>query len=503
MPRSDAVDALATYALVDTRAGQVRGVWRGEPGSSDRSAAFFGIPFAEPPVGELRFAAPVPHRPWEGVRDALEPGATAQRGDSGVTLIPETSVPGESTLNVNVFTPSPVTPALEPADDPGLPVLVWIHGGGWISGSPSSPWYDGRRFNRDGVVTVSISYRLGFDGFGVIAGAPANRGVRDWLLALEWVQDNIAAFGGDPARVTIAGQSAGGGAVETLLGMEAAQHLFHAVYSMSGSLADVSAERAAGFAQRLADDLGVEATRAGFSSVNEAQLLEAQRRVSKLTIGAARRALSRGLVVGPCVDGELIVRPTNESLRAGIGADKPLVIGAADDEFTMMLSGHARALRGVPRGLLLRVLGLPRAAHKSYLAANAEVASRGTARIGGRFLSDQLFRKRLVETVTARGEAPTWVYRFAWPSGRFGFAEHCLDVPFFFDCLDSPIGIGPLAGPNPPQALADDVHGGAIAFVRTGEPGWPRYDAASKMNRVFDTPSSVEGDGYAGVGPLL
>ena len=198
-----------SHVEVDTRAGRVRGAWRDLPGSDVRSAAFLGIPFAKPPVGALRFAAPVPVEPWDGVRDALEFGATAQRGDPGVTLIPEPSVPGESTLNVNVFTPAPGDASA------ALPVLVWIHGGGFFAGSPASPWYDGRSFNRDGVVTVTISYRLGFDGFGWIADAPANRGVRDWLLALEWVQDNIAAFGGDPGRVTIAGQSAGGGAVLT------------------------------------------------------------------------------------------------------------------------------------------------------------------------------------------------------------------------------------------------------------------------------------------------
>ena len=191
------------------------------PAPPGASAAFLGIPFAQAPVGDLRFAAPVPPEPWEGIRDALEYGATAQRGDPGITLIPEPSVPGESTLNVNVFTPAPGE------TDAALPVLVYIHGGGYTAGSPASPWYDGRAFNRDGVVTVSVSYRLGFDGFGHIPGAPSNRGVRDWIAALEWVRDNIAAFGGDPSRVTIAGQSAGGGAVLTLLGMPAAQHLFH------------------------------------------------------------------------------------------------------------------------------------------------------------------------------------------------------------------------------------------------------------------------------------
>ena len=171
-------------------AGRVRGRWRTAADGS-RSAAFLGIPFAEPTVGERRFGAPVRVAAWEGTRDAGAFGATAQRGDPGITLIPEPSIPGDGTLNGNVVTPDPGAA--------GLPVLVWIHGGGFFSGSPASPWYDGRAFARDGAVTVTISYRLGVDGFGHIDGAPSNRGVRDWLAALEWVQENIAAFGGDPA----------------------------------------------------------------------------------------------------------------------------------------------------------------------------------------------------------------------------------------------------------------------------------------------------------------
>ena len=168
--------------VVSIAPGRVRGFWRGEPGTAGASAAFLGIPFAQAPVGDLRFAAPVPPEPWEGVRDAIEYGATPQRGDKGITLIPEPSIEGESTLNVNVFTPAPGdtddldTGAARPLDPAAalLPVLVYIHGGGYTAGSPASPWYDGRAFNRDGVVTVSVSYRLGFDGFGHIQGAPSN-----------------------------------------------------------------------------------------------------------------------------------------------------------------------------------------------------------------------------------------------------------------------------------------------------------------------------------------
>lgn len=488
----------ATLVEADTEAGRVRGRWRGEPGGPGASAAFLGIPFAEPPVGELRFAAPVPHRPWAGVRDALEFGPTAQRGDPGVTLIPEPSVPGESTLNVNVFTPSPGVGA-------ALPVLVWIHGGGFFAGSPASPWYDGRAFNRDGVVTVSISYRLGFDGFGWIADAPSNRGVRDWLLALEWVQRNIAGFGGDPGRVTIAGQSAGGGAVLTLLGMPAAQRLFHGVFCISGATADVAAERAERIGRRVAELGGVEPTRAGLGELDEARIHELQQQATAPADPAAGvvALLEDGLSLGPAIDGELITRPTAESIAAGVGADNPLVLGATDDEFSMAVAPAEKKLRWVPKSIVLRKSGLPGAEVRPYLAANRDVARRGTAAVLGRYVTDRMFRAPALRVAGLRGAAPTWLYRFAWRSGAFGSAVHCLDVPFFFDCLDSPVGIAHLAGANPPQALADEVHGAAVAFATGGDPGWARYTAEMHLARVYDTPSSVRGDAYAGVEPLL
>ncbi|WP_308491889.1 carboxylesterase/lipase family protein [Microbacterium terrisoli] len=491
------------YVEVETAAGRVRGCRRptAAGGRYPRSVAFLGIPFAEAPVGELRFAAPVPKAPWQGVRDALAFGPTAQRGDPGITLIPEPSIPGDSTLNVNVFTPDP--------EAAGLPVLVWIHGGGYISGSPASPWYDGRAFNRDGVVTVSLSYRVGFDGFGWIEDAPSNRAVRDWLLALEWVQQNIAAFGGDPDRVTIAGQSAGGGAVLTLLGMPAAQHLFHSAYALSGVLADVSAERSEALGRAVAEAGSVAPTRAGLSSLSELRVLELQKNATALDPGRMSSIIDDGLPLGPVVDGDLLPRPTRDSLRAGVGADKPLVLGTTDDEFTMVLAEAGEKLRWVPRGLLLRKLGLTGTARKEYLAANADVAAKGKARLGGRLVTDRLFRTAVVQIAAARREAagdiadaaPTWVYRFSWPSGRFGFAEHCLDVPFFFDCLDGPAMV-PLAGPNPPQALADAVHAAAVAFVVDGDPGWPPTDERG-IARVYDTTVHDMPDAYASVRALL
>ncbi|WP_431075579.1 carboxylesterase/lipase family protein [Microbacterium phyllosphaerae] len=488
---------MTEYVEVQTAAGRVRGGWRPTTGGRGavRSAAFLGIPFAEAPIGDLRFQAPVPKAPWEGVLDALEFAATAQRGDPGVTLIPEPSVEGDSTLNVNVFTPDPTAA--------GLPVLVWIHGGGYFAGSPASPWYDGRNFNRDGVVTVSISYRLGFDGFGWIEDAPSNRGVRDWLLALEWVQQNIAAFGGDPGRVTIAGQSAGGGAVLTLLGMEKAQHLFHGVYAISGALGDVAAPRAEAFGRALAASGGVPPTVAGLSTLSEDRVLALQKKATQLGPSSMTTMIEEGLPLGPAIDGDLLPRPTRESLRAGVGADKPLVIGAADDEFTMAFAGRAaKALRWVPQAVLLNRFGVPKRIRAQYLAANSDVVRLGKARLAGRVLTDRMFRTSVPRIAGDRGDAPTWLYRFSWPSGHFGFAEHCLDVPFFFDCLDGP-SMEPLAGPNPPQELADDVHGAAVAFVSTGDPGWTRHDGDAGVVRVYDRPTREVSDAYASVRALL
>lgn len=488
-----------TEPEVNTRAGRVQGSWRTDR-DGNRSAAFLGIPFAEPPVCELRFAAPVPHRPWSGVRPATEFGATAQRGDAGVTLIPEPSIPGESTLNVNVFTPAPGIGA-------GLPVLVYIHGGGFFAGSPASPWYDGARFNRDGVVTVSISYRLGFDGFGWIADAPHNRGVLDWLLALEWVQENIGAFGGDPSRVTLVGQSAGGGAVLTLLGMPRAQGLFHAAVSISGTTADLPLARAEAYGRSLASAGGVEPTRAALASLTETQVLDLQREAMRSAmrgnpLSLLKRFLDDGLPLAPFVDGDLVPRGALESIRAGTGAEKPLLLGAADDEFAVLLHRVKGMLRFVPAGLLLGLAGLKGNQRAAYLAANADVRRRGTPAVLGRYITDRFFRVSALDVAESRAVAPTWLYRFSWPSPRYGSAVHCLDVPFFFDCLDA-TGVVEVAGDAAPQSLADEVHARAVSFVEHGDPGWPRFTPAERLTHIFDTPSRTDPDGYAGVRPLL
>jgi len=486
---------------VATRGGRVRGRRRGIPRSDVRSAAFLGIPFAQPPVGALRFAAPEPVQPWEGVRDATAYGPTPQRWvDPAGTLIPEPAIPGAATLNVSVFTPRPDAAAK-------LPVMVWIHGGGYVSGSPASPWYDGRAFNRDGVVTVSVSYRLGFDGFGWIDGAPQNRGVLDWIAALEWVRDNIAAFGGDPGDVTIAGQSAGGGAVLTLLALPAAQGLFHRALAISGALGDIPPQRAQATSRRLADLLGVPPTRDGFASAPEKAIGKHQVPAAQppgLTgLEALRQALADAVPYGPVIDGELLTQGTVAALAAGTGAGTPLLLGSTDDEFAMILNGSRKTLRFVPPGLALRLLAPELPARRAYRRANPEL--RGSAALLGRYVSDQVFRSLVVRVAEARRDAPTWAYRFAWVSPTHDLALHCLDVPFWFDCLDAP-GVPAIAGGSPPQALADALHGSAAAWVREGDPGWPAWSSRPGTTRIFGAEAStpdVSPDGYASVRALV
>ena len=222
-------------------------------------ATFKGIPFAAPPVGQWRFAAPVPPQPWDGVREASAFSPTPPQVDlssqrmPGLDLRPivgESWRKGDDYLTLNVWTP-----------DPGaqeLPVMVFIYGGAFVAGASSTPLYDGTRFARDGVVLVSFNYRLGVEGFLPLNGGETNVGLRDQIAALTWVQDNIAAFGGDPNTVTIFGESSGALSVDTLLAVPSATGLFRRAISQSGGAQHtVSIEQATRVAVRLGEILGI------------------------------------------------------------------------------------------------------------------------------------------------------------------------------------------------------------------------------------------------------
>lgn len=544
----------ATDLVIATPSGRVRGRWEtvGSPTSrahvrrTVQVGAFRGIPYAEAPTGARRFQAPVPAQPWHGIRDATADGATPQRIGDPRALIPEPSVPGDDTLTVTVLTP-------DPSPGANLPVLVWIHGGGYTTGSPASPWYGNGTFARDGIVTVIVSYRLGFDGFGWIEGVPQNRGVRDWLAALEWVQRHVAAFGGDPSRVTVAGQSAGGGAVLTLLGMRAADGLFARAWSASPALADVPEQTARALAARLGDRLGIGA-HGGVPS------LETMRRTTERDVlraqPRARRGAGRGLyrladellAIGPVVDGELLDRPTMDALAAGVGSTVPLVVGAMHDELALTealvprwLRGATGALRAIPSRVTLGAAHVDAATRRAYVAANPDAARAGAGALACRYLSDVIFGGAVVGAAHAREHAAdprirarrtlehpdaavrvgqrvpaalaegadTWAYRFDWASPTRGGAVHCVDVPFAFDALGDEHA-DHLVGADAPQALADAVHGAMVAFATAGDPGWQPWSDAPGATRILGAASdfaasprpTVEPQGWARLAPL-
>lgn len=476
--------------LVTTDRGSVQGIWR------DGSAAFFGIPFAEPPVGALRFAAPVPRGCWEGERDAGHPGPTPQRRPlMETTTVPEPSIPGDDILLLNVFTPAP-----EPAT-PGLPVWVWIHGGGFTGGSPSSTWYDGAAFNRDGVVVVSVSYRLGFDGFGRIAGAPDNRAVLDWIAALTWVQANIHQFGGDPARVTIGGQSAGGGAALALLGIPAAQGLFNQVIGESAAIGTLSAEEADTVTASMARVLGVDATLTGFLGCSENRILDAQDVIAPFGNAPAESIIDQavnahvdaGLTFAPYVDGSLIPGNTEVALSVGVGTDKRLLIGCTSQEFNMIAFGAVALLTGVEPVAFLTSHGSPPAAANAYVRENGLNTA---LEVVGQLITDRTFRVPADRVAHLERAAPTWLYDFRWASPGLGLAMHCIELPFVWDRLGAE-DVAATVGASPPHELAEEMHGAWVAFITHGDPGWTPTSANKSVGRVFDTPSSIAADPYA------
>lgn len=481
--------------VVVIQSGSVRGEW------DAGCAVFKGIPYAEPPVGPLRYGAPVPRAPWEGTIEAVAFGPTPERHEGGITRIPEHAIPGDDTLSVNVWTPS-IDPAAE------LPVVVWIHGGGFVSGSPASPWYDGRAFARDGVVLVTLSYRLGFKGFGWIEDAVPNRGVLDWICALEWVQDHIWAFGGDPEKVTIAGQSAGGGAVLTLFGAPGAVGLFRAGYAMSAAVADPSVEAARHRSQHLARLASVSENSAGFSSISESRILELQPRITNPApshlLHDIHELLRDGLLLGPVADGRIVPDPTVFAVSSGVNAGVPLVLGSTDGELDGLFAPRD-FLDLTPRKALLRALGASSSAATRWLETPLARATENTIELLGHYATDAVFHSWIPRIAAARascGAGPTWSYRFRWHSDSPPQAGHCIDVPFVFDRLDAP-GVEPMAGIHPPQALASAVHGALVNFARDLDPGWPVDVDGHGPSRIFDVPEPAPEDAYESARALI
>ncbi|MBP2472292.1 para-nitrobenzyl esterase [Crossiella equi] len=439
---------------------------------------FLGVLYAAAPVGDRRFAEPAPVPPWPGTRDATRMGPTAPQNPMSPTsarYLANVIAPGEEYLNVNVWAPAGAV---------ARPVMVWIHGGSLRHGSNAVDGYDGSAFARDGVVLVSVNYRLGAEGFSVLDDAPLNLGYADVVAALRWVQAEITAFGGDPGAVTIFGESAGGVVVGNLLVSPHAGDLFHRVIAQSGMPHGASRKSAARVTRRQAKHLGIPTTRAAFAAVPAERLLEVDREL-------ARRGGAPGIGGGyePVIGGAAVPRDPQEAALAGAGDQVPLMIGWTSEEYRLFTADGAFDRVGPLLAALLRLrMGAGRRVRKAYRKAYPD-AGRGD--LLAIMMIDRILRvpvHRIADARLKRG-ATTHVFEFQWrsPVDDLG-AAHAMELPFVFDRLASPDWVK-LAGPDAPQRIADEMHGAWVRFATTGDPGWRSWDTA-RSTMVFGDPAS-------------
>ena len=494
-----------TTSIVQTTRGAVRGQ------VEDGIHVFRGIPYAAPPFGADRLRPPRPAEPWAGIRDALAwgpepPQPRMPADDPAADLVWDPAVPGEDCLNLNVWTPEPGAT--------GLPVFVWIPGGMFEVGTGAT--YDGSRFARDGVVCVTINYRVGVEGFLLLEDGMPNRGLLDQIAALDWVRDEIAAFSGDPDRVTVGGESAGAMSVGVLLSMSRAEGRFgRAILESGGAHRVVDRATAAKMTRALAGLLDVEPTLAGMSAVPPERFVTATLELKAAMLAHPDPArwgletIASFLPWQPVIDGEVLPERPIDRLATGAAHDVGVLVGSNTEDWLLfrVIGGDTeRITDDVLRGpvadhgyFAVAAFGLPVESGLSAYRERYPEASPGV--LLGMIQTDWYCRVpgiRLAEAHTG-SPAGTWMYEFAWPSPAFGGslgACHALELPFVFDTLD--LGLrqmqGGLLGPEPPQELATHMHAAWVRFARSGDPGWPRYEPEHRATMRFDMPSSLVTD---------
>ena len=476
--------------VVKTQQGSLRGRLDGGV------VAFKGIPYAAPPFGAYRFQPPQSVKPWDGVRDALNYGPTVPKPPYFPpfdVLLPEPAIAGEDCLNLNIWTPDP--------GKAGLPVMVWIHGGAFANGTGAVATYDGSRFARDGVVCVTINYRLGVDGFLFLGDGQPNLGLLDQLAALTWVQENITAFGGDPDKVTIFGESAGGMSVGTLLSMPRARGLFRRAIAQSGAGHHaISPATARNVGHYLAEKLGIKPTLEAVAAVPLEQLVMAQVALSAEVFehpDPARwgEVSANQMPFEPVIDGEIIPTLPIERIAGGASSEVDVLVGTNSEEERLFMVPN-NVLTYISEEVLagtIAAYGLRVAETLSTYRATRPGASAGD--IFQAVITDWFFRIPAIRLAEAhvKNNGLTYMYEFAWRSpqfeGRLG-ACHALELPFVFDTLD--IGeTEPLTGDNPPQQIADAMHAAWVSFATHGHPGWTPYNLHQRPTMRFDTTSEV------------
>lgn len=492
------MDAFTKSPIVSLRDGDVQGIQR------EHDALFYGVPYAGPLVEETRFAAPQPVKPWSGVLKCTSPAATCQRFHVAPNpAIPEPIIDGPNQLHLTIYAPNKGL-AGDGADGSGekLPVFVWFHGGGFTAGSNAIDWWDGQHFTAQDVVVVVANYRLGAEGWMPLLHTESynNRGLFDQVAALEWVQKNISAFGGDANRVTIGGQSAGATSVLTLMSAPAADGLFQKAFAASPA-----------FIRLPQNDKGKKMIRRGKMIFPRRDFVEEDMRTwSMEDMRKLEKGVSRlhpfGMPYYPTIDAETHPEPLQIACRKAPFRKRPLLIGATSEEFSnISYSGPKVLISRLAAEVALRAAGINKKQRHSAIAAHANDLKRGRV---GALMTDIMIRSTVIYAAEGReaGQDPdtpstTWVYDFRWP-GRRG-AEHCSDLPLWWGNLQAE-GADVFVGPSTDgelddsngQVLSDMMNRALIRFIKDGDPGWPAYTDRTRVCMAWDERPEVETDSF-------
>ncbi len=483
--------------VIETTLGRIQGL------SEDDLHIFRGIPYAAPPVGELRFRAPQTHPGWDGLRDATEFGAIPlQEGmDALDAILPSVPQPqSEDCLFLNVWTPG--------IDDAARPVMVWIYGGAFTLGSGSEPMYSGANLSRRGdVVVVTINYRLGVMGFlHEPALGETNFGMRDMVAALRWVRDNIAAFGGDPNNVTIFGESAGGAAVACLLVSPEAQGLVHRAIGMS-TAGDhgILFEGTVPTTEQLFAQLGIDQGDPDLlRSLPAADLLTAQAAVEAAAFEDLSEMWSVRLPYGPVIDDAFLTEPPLASAtKASAASGIPLLSGNPDEEMKLIRAMMPPETLS-EADVITRLEQIPGGAERVYESYRSARADRDESSTPDEILdaiaSDylEIMPSLRFADAWARGGAPTYGYTLDWKSpmndGALGSC-HALDIPFAFGnhrVAPDFAGSGPEA-----DGLAETMMDVWARFARTGNPSiegleWQPYETEARAQMMLGPHPRIE-----------
>lgn len=480
---------MLTHPVVQTAAGPVRGTDDG------RIATWLGVRYAAPPVGELRWRAPLPPRPWTEVADATAFGPVCPQPKSPIPMGLGTTS-SEDCLFLNVWAPSGAT---------GKPVMVWVHGGAYIFGSGSQPLYDGRALAGEDVVVVTLNYRLGTLGFlelaavdGAAGHFDTNLGIRDVVGALEWVRDNITAFGGDPQQVTLFGESAGAGIVTTLLTVPAAAGLFHrAIVQSSPATSTYDLARGRTVAALVLDRLGVGVEHA--REVPVEALVEAGAHV----FDHVPNTTPGTLAFAPSVDGDLVPDYPVKLARDGRSHPVPLIIGTNRDEAALFRWMKSPLMPIAPKTIRAMFDEIAAEQPELQIPSEAQIGSaysgiRTRAR-GLHVARDVGFRMPTVWFAEGHAAvAPVYLYRFDWTTPmlrllRLG-AAHATELPYVWGNLV----MGPrditfkLGGLKQGEALSERMRARWANFAHGAEPAgpagepWRRYAVGDRATLRID-----------------